>query len=116
MVLTSILLSPQKGTKMAHYPGGNRFESFNIPIKQCNENPQKHIKRLSHETEMGCWWNGLMKHHLVGDEPLIVRKLSCFLVFTFEFYFLQSYCTKVALLYVIGATLWKMCQRLLATL
>jgi hypothetical protein len=36
------------------------------------------------------------------------------MVFKFEFYYLRSYGTKVAPLFVIGATLLQMCQKLLA--
>ncbi len=35
------------------------------------------------------------------------------LCFNFEFYFLRRYCTTVALLYIIGATLLQMCHKLL---
>ncbi len=77
-----------------------------------------------------------MDRALFGDEPLIVFiTIYCFLVFNFEFYFLQRYCTKVASLDVIGpfckcaigcwqlsgkfvtggkevlATLWQICYR-----
>ncbi len=48
---------------------------------------------------------------LFGDEPLIVFKfICCFLVFNFEFYFLQRCFKKVALLYVIRVSLLQMCQ------
>ncbi len=48
----------------------------------------------------------LMESALFRDEPLIIFiPIYCFLVFNFEFYFLQSYCTKVASLSAIGATL-----------
>ncbi len=42
--------------------------------------------------------------------------IYCFLVFNFEFYFLQRYCTKVASLCAIRATLLQCAKRLLATL
>jgi hypothetical protein len=58
-----------------------------------------------------------MDRVLFGDETIIDFKTCLlFLAFKFEFYFLQRYCTKVALLYVIGETLLQMYQRLLATL
>jgi hypothetical protein len=41
-----------------------------------------------------------------GEEPLIVFiTIYCFLVFKFEFYFLQRYCAKFASLFAIRATL-----------
>ncbi len=53
----------------------------------------------------------------VSHEPVIVFiNIFCFLVFNFEFYFLQRYCTQVATLCVIGATFLQICQRLLASL
>jgi hypothetical protein len=56
-----------------------------------------------------------MDRALFGDETLIVLKTICgLLVLSFEFYFIQRYCTKVAPLYFIRATLLQMCQRLLA--
>ncbi len=49
-----------------------------------------------------------MEVPLFGDEPLKVLITNCcFLVFIFEFYFLQRYCRKVAPMCVIGATLFK---------
>jgi hypothetical protein len=57
-----------------------------------------------------------MDRVLIWDEPLIVfTTIHCFLVFNFEFYVLQRYCTKVAPLCAIGAILLQMCLRLLAT-
>jgi hypothetical protein len=54
---------------------------------------------------------------LYGDKPLIVFvSIYCFSVFNFELYFLWRYCTKIALLCVIGSTLLHLCYRLLATL
>ncbi len=55
-------------------------------------------------------WDGLfvvwMERGLFRDEPLIIFiPIYCFLVFNFEFYFLQRFCTKVASLCTIGATL-----------
>jgi uncharacterized membrane protein YwzB len=74
---------------------GNTFDSRGEP----------RLKELSHEIEMGCWWYG-WDRVLFGDEPPIVfTTVYCFLVLNFEFYFLQGYCTKVALLYVIGTIL-----------
>ncbi len=53
---------------------------------------------------------------LFENEPLIVFiTIYFFLVFNFEFYFLQRYCTKVAPLCNWGNPL-AMCYRLLATL
>jgi hypothetical protein len=47
-----------------------------------------------------------MDRALFGDKPLIIFKpIYCFLVFNFEFYFVQRYCTQVASLCAIGATL-----------
>ncbi len=47
-----------------------------------------------------------MDKALYGDEPLIDYIIVYyFLVFDFEFFCLQRYCTKVALLCIIGATL-----------
>jgi hypothetical protein len=47
-----------------------------------------------------------MERGLFRDEPLIIFiPIYCFLVFNFEFYFLQRFCTKVASLCAIGATL-----------
>jgi hypothetical protein len=58
-----------------------------------------------------------MDRALFGDEPLTgFITICCFLVSNFVFYFLQRYCTKVAPLCVIGATLLQIYHRLLATL
>ncbi len=58
-----------------------------------------------------------MDRALFGDDPLIVFiTICCFLVFNFKFYFLQRCCTKVVPLYVTGATLLQICQKLLTTL
>jgi hypothetical protein len=71
-----------------------------------------------------------MDRSLFDDEPLIVFMTISSWFFNFEFYFLQRYCTKVAPLCTIGATLlqcaigcWQLSgkfeigrQRLLATL
>ncbi len=47
-----------------------------------------------------------MDRALFGDKPLIIFiPIYCFLVFNFEFYFVQRYCTKVASLCAIGETL-----------
>jgi hypothetical protein len=47
-----------------------------------------------------------MEIALFRDESLIIYiPIYCFLVFNFEFYFLQRYCTKIASLSAIGATL-----------
>ena len=47
-----------------------------------------------------------MDRALFRDEPLTgFITICCFLVFNFEFYFLQRYCRKVASLCAIGATL-----------
>jgi hypothetical protein len=47
-----------------------------------------------------------MDRSLSGDEPLIVFIIIyCFLVFNFEFCFLKRYCTKVAPLCAVVATL-----------
>jgi hypothetical protein len=49
-----------------------------------------------------------MERALFGDQPLIVFiTISCFSVFNFGYYVLQRYCTRVAPLCVIGATLLK---------
>jgi hypothetical protein len=48
----------------------------------------------------------LFKDKLLIDFIIIY----CFLVFNFEFYFLQRYCTKVVPLCVIGVTLMQICQ------
>ncbi len=58
-------------------------------------------------------WDGLlvvwMDSGLFTDEPIIVfQTICCYLVFNLEFYLLQRHCTKVAALYVIGATLLQM--------
>ncbi len=60
--------------------------------------------------EMGCWWFGC------GDEPQIFSNSSVVCWFlTLKFTFFRSV-AKGCPLYVIGATLLQMCQRLLATL
>jgi hypothetical protein len=47
-----------------------------------------------------------MERALFRDEPLTIFKpIYCFLVFNFEFYFLQRCCTKVASLCAIRVTL-----------
>jgi hypothetical protein len=52
------------------------------------------------------WAADGMDRSLFEDEPLIVFiAIYFFLVFNFEFYFLQRCCTKVAPLCAIGATL-----------
>jgi acyl-[acyl carrier protein]--UDP-N-acetylglucosamine O-acyltransferase len=43
-----------------------------------------------------------MDRALIRDEPLIVIKYMYFLIFNFEFYFLQKCCKKVTPLYVSG--------------
>ncbi len=57
------------------------------------------------------------------DEQSIIRSSSdsfkiihCFLVFNFWFYFLKRSCRLIAHFYVNKPTLWKNCQRFLATL
>jgi hypothetical protein len=55
-------------------------------------------------------WDGLfvvwIERALFRDEPLIFCiPINCFLIFNFKFYFLQRYCTRVASLCAIGATL-----------
>jgi hypothetical protein len=70
------------------------------------------LKELSHEIEMGSWWYGQICPYLEMNLLLFLF----FLVFYFEFYFLRRYCTKVAPLCVIGATLLQMYHRLLAAL
>jgi hypothetical protein len=56
------------------------------------------LKELSHEIELGCWGTdgSSLIWRLASDTTI-----DCFLVFTFGFYFLQRYCTKVAPLCVM---------------